>query len=43
ESIIQNLLRKMSAHSYHIPVNRISSQTRKTEPVTTMVSTTPTS
>ncbi|KAF0496493.1 hypothetical protein F8M41_020938 [Gigaspora margarita] len=33
----------MSAHSYHIPVNRISSQTRKTEPVTTMVSTTPTS
>ncbi|CAG8840527.1 9278_t:CDS:2, partial [Racocetra persica] len=34
---------KMSAHSYHIPVNKISSQTRKTEPVTTMVSTTPTS
>ncbi|CAG8695393.1 758_t:CDS:2, partial [Cetraspora pellucida] len=33
----------MSAHSYHIPVNKISSQTRKTEPVTTMVSTTPTS
>ncbi|CAG8737914.1 2760_t:CDS:2, partial [Acaulospora colombiana] len=31
----------MSAHSYHIPVNKIVSQTRKTEPVTTIVSTSP--